>query len=75
MTHEDKRYHSKPSLAERYGVSSRTIDRWRSDGVFPAPDLVLPNVAPRWSDEVIVNHERGAVSRKTSAVAPPRDAA
>ena len=48
-----KRYYSKPALADRYGVSSRTIDRWRSDGLFPAPDLVLPNGAPRWSDDTM----------------------
>jgi hypothetical protein len=58
-----KRFHSKPALADRYGVSSRTIDRWRSDKLFPAPDLVLPNGAPRWSDELIVNHERKGVGR------------
>jgi hypothetical protein len=58
-----KRFHSKPALADRYGVSSRTIDRWRSDGLFPAPDLTLPNGAPRWSDELIVNHERNNVGK------------
>jgi hypothetical protein len=58
-----KRYHSKPALADRYSVSSRTIDRWRSDGLFPAPDLVLPSGAPRWSEELIVKHERNAVAR------------
>jgi len=61
-----KRYHSKPALADRYGVSSRTIDRWRSDGLFPAPDLVLPNGAPRWSDELVVNHERNAVGNSAA---------
>jgi len=59
----NKQYHSKPALAHRYSVSSRTIDRWRSDGLFPAPDLVLPNGAPRWSDELIIKHERNAVGR------------
>jgi hypothetical protein len=62
----DKRFHSKPALADRYGVSSRTIDRWRSDGLFPAPDLVLPNGAPRWSDELVVKHERNSVGRNAA---------
>jgi hypothetical protein len=69
MAHEDtaKRYHSKPALADRYGVSSRTIDRWRSDGLFPAPDIVLPNGAPRWSDETVETHERGLVGKTSAA--------
>jgi hypothetical protein len=72
MAHEDtaKRYHSKPELAERYRVSSRTIDRWRSDGLFPAPDLVLPNGAPRWSDDTVETHERNAVGAAARAALP-----
>jgi hypothetical protein len=62
----DKKYHSKPALAARYAVSPRTIDRWRSDGLFPQPDLVLPNGAPRWSDEIVVKHERNAVGRSAA---------
>jgi hypothetical protein len=67
MAREDTKYHSKPALAGRYAVSTRTIDRWRSDGLFPAPDLVLPNGAPRWSDELIVKHERSAVGKAAAA--------
>jgi hypothetical protein len=58
------RYHSKSDLAERYHVVTRTVDRWRVDGLFPEPDLILPNGAPRWSDELVVAHERSAVGRK-----------
>jgi hypothetical protein len=57
------RYHSKSDLAARYRVSTRTVDRWRGDNLFPKPDLVLPNGAPRWSDELIVKHERNAVGK------------
>ena len=60
---DNRHYHSKGSLADRYEVSDRTIDRWREEGKFPQPDLVLPSGAPRWSDELIVNHERGAVPK------------
>jgi len=58
------RYHSKSDLADRYRVVTRTVDRWRVDGLFPEPDLILPNGAPRWSDELVVAHERAAVGKK-----------
>lgn len=62
-----RRYHSKTDLADRYRVATRTIDRWKGDGHFPEPDLILPNGAPRWSDELIVAHERSAVGKKGAA--------
>ena len=58
------RYHSKAVLAARYRVVTRTVDRWRFDRLFPEPDLILPNGAPRWSDEVVVAHERAAIGKK-----------
>ena len=58
------RYFSKTDLADRYRVVTRTVDRWRDDGLFPEPDLILPNGAPRWSDELVVAHERAAVGKK-----------
>jgi hypothetical protein len=58
------RYHSKNDLADRYRVVVRTVDRWRVDGLFPEPDLILPNGAPRWSDELVIAHERAAVGKK-----------
>ena len=69
------RYLSKSDLADRYRVVTRTVDRWRVHGLFPEPDLILPNGAPRWSDALVVAHERSAVGRKgaapRSATAPP----
>ena len=58
------RYHSKTDLANRYRVTTRTVDRWRVDGLFPEPDLILPNGAPRWSDDTVVAHERDSVAKK-----------
>jgi predicted DNA-binding transcriptional regulator AlpA len=57
-------YLSKPELARRYGVSSRTIDRWRTDGLFPAPDITLPSGAPRWRDATVTAHERRLVGKQ-----------
>jgi hypothetical protein len=71
----DRRYRSKGNLADRYEVSQRTIDRWREEGKFPPPDLLLPSGQPRWSDNLIEAHERAAVGRKGAAprreTAPP----
>ena len=66
------RYHSKNNLADRYGVVTRTIDRWCDDGLFPEPDLILPSGAPRWSDELVIAHERGSVAKHAK---PESDAA
>jgi predicted DNA-binding transcriptional regulator AlpA len=57
----DKRYLSKPALAGRYSVSTRSIDRWVELGRFPQPDFRLPNGRPMWSDNVVEAHERGLV--------------
>jgi hypothetical protein len=56
------KYFSKPALAGRYSVSTRSIDRWVELGRFPRPDLRLPNGRPMWSDERVEAHERSLVS-------------
>jgi hypothetical protein len=63
---KDTRYRSKGSLADRYSVSPRTIDRWREEGKFPPPDLVLPSGSPRWSDDTITAHERALVGKSAA---------
>jgi predicted DNA-binding transcriptional regulator AlpA len=60
---KDTLYRSKGNLADRYAVSARTIDRWREEGKFPPPDLVLPSGSPRWSDATIEAHERALVGK------------
>jgi hypothetical protein len=59
-------YRSKGNLAGRYEVSERTIDRWRGEGKFPPPDLVLPSGSPRWSDDTITAHERTLVGKSAA---------
>lgn len=55
-------YLSKPDLARHYGVSSRSIDRWRVDRKFPPPDIYLPNGQPRWLGKTVEAHERRSVT-------------
>jgi hypothetical protein len=59
-SYSERTYHSKPALARRYGVSPRSIDRWRSDGKFPKPDMILPSGQPRWRDDTIERHEKAS---------------
>jgi hypothetical protein len=61
-----ERYYSRAELAERYRVSDRTIDRWRDARLYPQPDLILPNGAPRWSDGVVIAHERNSVGKNAA---------
>ena len=67
VTRPATRYHSKRDLAARYRVTTRTIDRWRMDGLFPQPDLFLPGGKCRWSDDTVVTHERNSVRKKGAA--------
>jgi predicted DNA-binding transcriptional regulator AlpA len=56
-----QRWFSKREIANRYGVTPRSIERWVERGRFPAP-VKLPNGRDAWSDVAITGHERGLVS-------------
>ena len=43
-------------VADRYGVSTDSIWRWKRDGVFPAPVRVGPNCT-RWREADLLEHE------------------
>jgi hypothetical protein len=65
-TNTKRRYLTKGDLATRYGVVTRTIDRWLAAGLFPVADLILPNGAPRWSEGLVETTERASVGQKAS---------
>jgi len=54
------------SLAKRYGVTPRTIQRWMKGGKLPSP-TTLPSGRPAWANTVIEAHERGLVGRGEAA--------
>lgn len=56
---EVKTYYTKQELAERFEVTTRTIENWVSDGILPAPFKPSYKVA-RWLVEVIENFEKPA---------------
>jgi hypothetical protein len=61
-----RKYLGKPDLAERYGRTTKTIDRWKKLKIIPGPDLVL-NSREFWSEEVIDQHDRDATVKVTAA--------
>jgi predicted DNA-binding transcriptional regulator AlpA len=61
---------SKPELARREGVSTRTIDRRVRDGLLPPPDVVARRLY-WWLDEVERHqHERSATATSKAARDP-----
>jgi predicted DNA-binding transcriptional regulator AlpA len=54
------RWFSKRELAQRYGVSTRSIERWSESGKFPR-GRQLPNNRWFWTDREIEEHERSLV--------------
>jgi hypothetical protein len=57
------RWFSKSEIVARYGITSRTLERWLKSERFPEADLHLPGGQPRWSDVAIEAHERGLVGK------------
>lgn len=49
-------YLSVQQVAERYGVSTDSIWRWKRNGDFPAPVRVGPNCT-RWRLSDLIEHE------------------
>lgn len=47
MSEQLSTYVTKRELAKFYGVSTRTIDVWRSEGKIPQPEMT-PGGRPRW---------------------------
>ncbi len=47
---------TKRQTAELYGVTTRTVDRWLSDGVLPADARVMIGGAIRYRRSVLMDH-------------------
>jgi hypothetical protein len=61
-----QKWFSQTALAKRYGVTTRTVQRWRKTGKLP-PATTLPSGRPAWGDIVIEAHERGLVGNGEAA--------
>ena len=55
-----QRWFSKRQVADRYGVSMRSIERWAESGKFPR-GRQLPNSRWFWTDAEIEQYERDLV--------------
>jgi hypothetical protein len=56
-----ERWYSKRQVADRYNVSTRSVERWSLSGKFPR-GTQLPNRRWYWTDLQIEAHERDLVS-------------
>jgi hypothetical protein len=59
-TRKIQRWYSKNQVAARYGVSSRSVERWAERGRFP-PGVQMPNGHWYWTDVAIEDYERSLV--------------
>jgi hypothetical protein len=55
-----QRWFSKREVARRYGVHTRSIERWAEAGTFPR-GTQFPNKHWFWSDAEIEQHEKALV--------------
>jgi hypothetical protein len=70
-----QRWLSKAELAERYGITQRSLERWIKNNLFPAANLHLPGGQPRWSNTAVVAHERAGMGRLRQSVERDSEAA
>ena len=54
---------SREQIAERWGCTTRTIDRYQHDGRLPPPDYYIGK-RPRWIEHKVEQAERTALTRR-----------
>jgi predicted DNA-binding transcriptional regulator AlpA len=52
-----RRFLTKKAVAERQGVTTRTIDRWMRKGLFPPPVKLTAAGGCRWPEHLLVEWE------------------
>lgn len=57
-----KKYLRKRAVAERYGVTDRTIERMAEDGRLPPP--IYRTKFPIWDEEALDKSDRAAVRKQ-----------
>jgi hypothetical protein len=62
---------TKPEVAVRNGVTSRTIDRWVEDGILPPPDII--NGRLTWWLSALQRHERKRLRESLATQRVPAD--
>ena len=59
----DRRFFPKRAVARRYGVTTRTVDRWKKQNVIPQPDLTINN-RHFWCEDELDRHDRQLVAAR-----------
>jgi DNA-binding transcriptional MerR regulator len=62
-----KRFLPKRQVGARYGVTTRTVDRWKYQKVIPPPDLTI-NYRHYWSEDGLDRHDRQCVAEPAATV-------
>jgi len=61
-----KRFLPKRKVGERYGVTTRTVDRWKAQAVIPPPDTTINN-RDYWDEAALDRHDRQRVAERGGA--------
>ena len=56
-----RKYIAKRSVAQRYGVTPRTVDRWKKAKILPPADLTV-NGREYWNEGGLDEHDRQLVA-------------
>jgi len=64
---EPAKYLPKPVVARRYGVTTRTVDRWRLDEKLGFPPSIEINGRHYWREDGLVEFDRQC-ARRAAAV-------
>jgi hypothetical protein len=59
-----KKYLRKAEVAERYGITQRTVDRWAGE-VLPAP--LYRNKFPMWEEDALDKSDRDAARKQRTS--------
>jgi DNA-binding transcriptional MerR regulator len=60
-----RKFIAKREVAERYGVTTRTVDRWVKDEILP-PSGRQVNGRHYWDQAVLEQHDRNSTASKTA---------
>jgi DNA-binding transcriptional MerR regulator len=56
-----RKYIAKRSVAQRYGVTPRTVDRWKKAKILPPADRVI-NTREYWDEGGLDKHDRQLIA-------------
>jgi hypothetical protein len=69
MSHQTKqrRYLRKGAVAARYGVVTRTVERWVETGAIPPPEYLPGSKIPLWNEAALDESDSRGLATRTAA--------